>query len=171
MKIVIANFIMLAGCILLVIAGAAKKARHTVILQTVQLFLAATANFILGGYTGATLNIVSIIRNIIVLKGKYTMLVRIGFVLIMIAAGIYTNNRGLLGYGIILGNAVFTACLGIEREEILKLALAFCILWWAMYDLMNMNYVGAVFDIATFVSSIIGFIRIRKSYVTEHRDE
>ena len=163
MIVIIANSIMLIGCILLVIAGGTARARCTVVLQTAQLILAATANILLGGFTGAALNMVSIIRNAVVLKEKYSMSVRIGFVISMIIIGTLTNNRGLLGYGIILGNAVFSACLGLKKEELLKLALAFCIFWWAIYDFSNQNYAGAVFDVAIFVSSIIGFIRIKQS--------
>ncbi len=162
MKIIIANGIVFVGCTLLVAAGASKSSVRTVVLQTIQLILSATANFLLGGYTGVVLNLVSIIRNGVVLKNKYTMPVRIGFVLLMIISGLLTNNRGILGYGIILGNAVFTACLGLKKEEILKLALAFCIMWWALYDFVNKNYVGTIFDIATFISSIVGYFRIRK---------
>ena len=153
---------MFTGCVLLVMAGGSSDSRRTVILQTGQLLLAAGANVILGGYTGAALNMVSIVRNTVVLKEKYTMPVRAGFVIIMIITGLLTNNRGLLGYGIILGNAVFTACLGLKREEMIKLALAFCIVWWGLYDFTNHNYVGAAFDAATFVSSIIGFIRVKR---------
>ena len=161
---IIANIIMFVGCILLVIAGVIADARRTVFLQTGQLLLAATANILLGAYTGAALNMVSIFRNAVVLKEKYYMPVRIAFIVIMITAGFVTNNRGMLGFGIIIGNVFFTACLGLKREEILKLALAFCIFWWAIYDFRNGNYVGAVFDVATFVSSIVGYIRI-----TQHK--
>lgn len=162
MQLLIANIIMLAGCVLLVMAAGTSKPGRTVALQTGQLLLAATANVLLGGYTGAALNMVSIVRNIVVLKEKYYMPVRILFVILMITTGICTNNRGWMGYGIILGNAVFTACLGQKREELIKVALAFCIFWWSMYDFTNKNYVGAVFDVATFLSAIVGFIRIRR---------
>lgn len=162
MTVITANIIVFIGCILLVMAGGASTAGRTVVLQTGQLVLAAAANILLGGYTGAALNLVSIVRNAVVLKGRYSMPVRVFFVCFMVAAGVCTNNRGMLGYGIILGNAVFTACLGHEREEIIKLALAFCIVWWAMYDFTNQNYTGAVFDAATFLSSIVGFVRIKR---------
>ena len=161
MVVIIANVVMFIGCILLVIAGGVSDSRRTVVLQTGQLLPAATTNILLGGYTGAALNLVSIARNTVVLKEKYSMPVRIGFMIVMIVTGLVTNNKGILGYGIILGNVVFTACLGLKWEELLKLALAFCIFWWAIYDFTNRNYVGAGFDVATFVSSVIGFMRIK----------
>ncbi len=164
---IIANIIMFAGCILLVLAGATKNPKLTVGLQTGQLAFAATANILLGAYTGAVLNVVAILRNLVVLKDKYIMPVRIGFVFIVIAAGIATNDRGALGYGITMGNAVFTASLGAKRKELVKLALAFCVLWWALYDFANKNYVGAAFDVATFMSSIVGYFRMRREMEKE----
>ncbi len=161
--VIVGNVVMLAGCILLVIAANAKTDALTVRLQTIQLMLAATANMILGGYAGATLNVVSIIRNVIVLRGLYYIPVRIFFVIMMFVTGILSGGQNVLKYGIATGNAVFSACLGLKKEGIVKLALAFCISWWILYDFSNQNYVGAAFDVATLVSAITGYIRARRT--------
>ena len=165
LTIYIANGIALIGSVLLVIAGVVKTKNRTVWLHTGQLVLASIANFLLSAYTGAVLNIISIFRNAIVLRNCYNNIWRFVFCLIIVFAGLFVNNRGVVGLLTIIGNITYTVFLGTTAKR-LKLALAFCIFCWCVYDFSVQNYVSAMTDIIIGISSLIGFMRI----IGEERD-
>ena len=67
-NIIIGNIIALIASLLMVFSGLEKKKEKMIYLQTVQIGLATISNIVLGGITGAVINALSCIRNILCYK-------------------------------------------------------------------------------------------------------
>ena len=69
-QIVIGNIIALIASILMVLAGFQKKKKKILLIQIIQIALSVISNLVLGGYTGAIINAVSCVRDILCYKEK-----------------------------------------------------------------------------------------------------
>ena len=68
--IVIGNIIAFLASILMVYTGFIKKKKKIIYVQTIQCGLFVMSNLILGGITGAIINVIGCIRNILCYKNK-----------------------------------------------------------------------------------------------------
>ena len=83
--ILLGNIVAFAGAILMVLVGLMKKKRDMLLLQNVQFLVMGIGNLILGGITGGIADFISIARNFICLKWKYTIGWKIFFVAVQAA--------------------------------------------------------------------------------------
>ena len=69
-NIIIANIIAFIASLLMVYTGIMKKKSAILFVQTIQMALFVLSNLILGGITGAIINAINCIRNILCYKDK-----------------------------------------------------------------------------------------------------
>ena len=72
MYIIIGNIIALIASIIMVYSGFLKQKKTILFTQTIQISLSVLSNIVLGGITGAIINALSCIRNILCYKEKLT---------------------------------------------------------------------------------------------------
>ena len=77
-SIIIGNIIAFIASILMVYSGMLKQKKKILYFQTVQIGLSVISNIILGGITGAIINALSLIRNILCYKDKLGLKEKIG---------------------------------------------------------------------------------------------
>ena len=70
MKLIIGNIVALIASLIMVYSGYLKQKKKILYVQTIQIGLSVLSNIILGGITGAIINAVSCIRNILCYKEK-----------------------------------------------------------------------------------------------------
>lgn len=141
------------------VSGFCKTKKNTLIIQTIDIVFATIANIILSGVSGAIINCVSIIRNILCYKNKFTLPVKIIITIITIGLSITFNNKGLIGLLPLISNISYTFLMDKFDEKKFKLLIIFTLIWWGIYDFIIHNYVAFSFDMATIVTSIIAIIR------------
>ena len=90
------------------VSGICKTKKNTLIIQTIDIVFATIANIILSGVSGAIINCVSIIRNILCYKNKFTLPVKIIITIITIGLSITFNNKGLIGLLPLISNISYT---------------------------------------------------------------
>lgn len=160
--VVIGNVIALVGSLLMVWIGLIKKKEHILFAQCAQFTFMGIANLVLGGMTGLISNIVSIIRNLICIRFKYTMALKLAFIAVQTVLSCWLNTNGLIGWLPVAATVLFTWFLDAKSEITIKYVMIVTLVMWLIYDLYLRNYVSAVFDAATIVSTIIGILMLRK---------
>ena len=70
MQIIIGNIIALIASIIMVYSGYLKQKKKILYVQTIQIGLSVLSNIVLGGITGAIINAISYVRNILCYKEK-----------------------------------------------------------------------------------------------------
>lgn len=154
--ILAANIISFLGAILMVIIGLIKNKKKILTVQCLQFGMMGIGNLMLGGVTGFVSNLCSILRNIVCIRGDFTLLWKLVFISVQIVIASVVNTQGLLGLLPIFAAVIFTWFLDIKSDSGFKLVIISTSAMWLIYDYAIMNYVSFVFDILTICTSIAG---------------
>lgn len=161
--ILIANVIALIASLLMVYTGYIKKKEKILFFQTIQIGLSVISNLILGGITGAIINALGLIRNILCYKEKLNKIAQIILIILSILLGVYFNNLALIGLLPIISNVVYIVFMNIKDVIKFKYLIIFTMTMWLVYDIYIMSYTSAVFDLGNIIANIISIIQIKKS--------
>lgn len=160
--LVLGNFIMLIGSILMVLCGYIKSAKRTILVQGFQMFLMGLGNIFLGSSTAAFMNFFAIIRNIVCYKGKLNNYWKVLFIIVSASVGLAINSLGFIGVLPILASGIFTLLMGVDNDSKLKKVIIFTNILWLIHDIFILSYFAAIFDILGIVTCIIALYRIKK---------
>ena len=161
--ILIANAIALIASLLMVYTGYIKKKEKILFFQTIQIGLSVISNLILGGITGAIINALGLIRNILCYKEKLNKIAQIILIILSIVLGVYFNNLALIGLLPIISNVVYIVFMNIKDVIKFKYLIIFTMTMWLVYDIYIMSYTSAVFDLGNIIANIISIIQIKKA--------
>ena len=161
--IIIGNIISFIGAGLMVLIGFIKEKKNVLIAQCGQFAILGIANLVLGGVTGFISNMVSIVRNIIVIYFPFTLPLKIIFIVLQLALSIPFNTQGAIGYLPVAAAAIFTWFLDTKSDVTLKIVIILTEILWIIYDISLFNFTSMAFDIFTLISNGIGIIMIMKS--------
>lgn len=162
MELIIGNVIALIASLIMVGTGLVKNKKRIIYFQSIQIGLFVLSNFILGGYTGAIINILNFIRNILCYKDKLGTKEKCLIGLISIVLTILFNNLGIIGYLPLLASLIYLFLMntkGIIRFKILTIII---MIMWLIYDITIKSYTSAIFDALTILTTYISIWQIRK---------
>ena len=160
--ILLGNIVSLIGSLVLVLIGLIKRKEHVLIAQCFQFGIMSVSNLILGGITGALLNFVSMVRNLIGYKFGITTPIKIVVIVIQVVLSLMMNNLGLIGLLPVISVSVFTWFIDMKSDLGMKLLLLVTTFPWIISDLTTRNYVSVLFDVAFVCANCIGIYRIKK---------
>ena len=143
------------GLILSIIAFQFKKHKQIVLLKMSSELSFSIQYILLGAWTGAVLDFISVIRNFLfyrfVKKGRSTTPVILVFGAFVIATGFFTYD-GIISLLPIGSKILTTVSYGMKNEKWLRLiTLPSCILW-IIYNLFVGSWAAALTDAITLVS-------------------
>lgn len=146
------------------ISGTRKTTRSMLRLQNLSQLIYCISAIVLGGYSAAVQNVVSIFRNVAATRNVKSKLVEWLLVILGVALGIAFNNRGWLGLLPVVGNLQYTLAIfrfkGNDRAvkiSFLLSGVAFVIFNFSLY-----NFVGVAADMIVIVTTVIALIREKK---------
>ena len=160
-NIVIANIIALIASLLMVYTGIIKRKDIIVLIQTIQIGLSVLSNILLGGITGAIINAISCVRNILCYKDKLGNLSKFLLVIASIVPSIMFNNLGFIGILPIISAVAYT--LFMDTKDIIKFKYLtiFIMFLWGTYDLYIKSYSSGIYDFMTIIDNIISIKKIK----------
>lgn len=161
-QIVIGNIIALIASVIMVLSGYVKEKKKILLVQTIQIGLSVVSNLVLGGYSGAIINAVNCVRNIICYKDKLGTKEKILLIVVSSVLTLLFNNLGWIGWLPLLSTVVYIMFMNIKDVTKFKALIIFTILEWLVYDFYIKAYTAAVFDFLTIVTSTIAIIQIIK---------
>lgn len=161
--IIIGNAIFFVGSLIMVAIGLIRSKQKILIAQCVQFTIMGVGQLILGGITGTITNIVSILRNIICVRVKFTLVYKLIFMGLQVALTLLVRPTSLLQWLPTVAALLYTWILDTKSEKVIKITMIACEVIWVVFDFSIQNYVGAVFDIFTIVSTIAGIIMLKKA--------
>ncbi len=159
--VLIGNVIAFAGSILMVGVGLLRTRKSILLVQCSMFGLMGAANIILGGFTGAVSSLVSIVRNVLCLKGPLSVPVKLLIIAIQLLLSAKVNSLGLIGWLPIISACFYTWMIDVKDEMQLKAVLIISQSMWLAYDLTICNYVAFTFDILTILSNAYGMISLK----------
>lgn len=162
--LLIGNLVSMLGAGLMVVIGILKTRRQILLTQCLQFALMGAGNLVLGGYTGAVSNFLSIVRNgIVCALGDLSGPLKLIFIAVQVLLSAMTNAHGLVGWLPVAATVLYTWMLDAKSEVTLKLVMIAAQLMWLSYDIFFQNYTAAAFDILTVASTVLGILRLKKA--------
>ena len=162
MFIIIGNIIALIASLLMVYSGFLKEKRKILFVQTVQIGLSVISNIVLGGITGAIINAISMIRNIICYKEKLGTREKIIITILAVVLSLIFNNLGIIGILPVISTVTYVWLMNVKDVRKFKLLIAFTMLMWLIYDTVIKSYTSAIFDFMNLIANVITVFQIRK---------
>ena len=161
MNILIGNIIALVASLIMVYTGILKNKKKIIYLQTVQIGLSVISNIVLGGISGAIINGISCIRNVLCYKGMLTTVFKILIVIISITLTLLFNNLGIIGLLPLISIVLYTLFMDTKKVITLKLLIIFTMIMWLLYDFYIKSYTSSLFDLLTIITNVIALNQLR----------
>ena len=161
-QIVVGNAIALVASILMVFVGFQKKKKKILFMQIIQIALSIISNLVLGGYTGAIINAVSCIRDILCYKEKIHNKEKIILIILAVGLSLVFNNIGGIGLLPVIATVIYIIFMDIKDVVKFKYLIIFSMIMWLVYDLYIMSYTSGIFDIMSVIANIIGIYQIKR---------
>lgn len=161
MQIVIGNIIALIASLLMVYSGLIKKKEKIIYMQTIQIFMFALSNLILGGITGSISNLFACIRNILFHKNKLKNKEKIILVCMMLVFSLSFNNLGIIGLLPLISTIAFTLFIDLKDIIKFKILIISTSFLWLIHDICIQSYISAIFDFMTIVTNTISIYKLK----------
>ena len=155
LQLITGNIIALIASILMVISGSIKDRKKIIYVQTIQILFFTISDIILGGYTGAIINLISLVRNILTYNDKLTNIAKAILITLSVSLSLYFNNLGFLGLLPIISMVTFTLFMNTKNTIKLKLLIAFTMVLWLIYDITIRSYTSSIFDFLSLIANIV----------------
>ena len=160
-SIIIGNIIALIASILMVYSGMLKQKKKILYFQTVQIGMSVISNIILGGITGAIINALSMIRNILCYKNKLGVKEKIIITILAIILTFKFNNLGYIGLLPLISTVSYIWLMNIKDVRKFKLLIIFTMLMWLIYDVVIKSYTSAIFDFMNIIANMLTLLQIK----------
>ena len=161
MTLILGNIVALLGSLLMVYTGLIKKKQKIILFQTIQIGLFVLSNIILGGITGAIINALSMIRNILCYKNKLGLKEKIIITILSIVLSLSFNNLGIIGLLPVISTVTYIWLIDIKNVSRFKILIIFTLILWFIYDMTIKSYTSAFFDFMNICANIISIILIK----------
>ena len=155
------NIVALIASLVMVYTGFIKSKQKILYAQSVQIGLLVVSNLVLGGYTGAAINAVGIVRNILCFYNKFGIKEKIFITILSVVLTVAFNNLGVIGYLPLIAIVVYTWLITIKDVVKFKLLIIFTLVLWAIYDFTVRSYTACAFDLFSIVTTVISIISIK----------
>ena len=162
MEIIIGNIIALIASIVMVYSGYLKHKKKILYVQTIQIGLSVLSNIVLGGITGAIINLISCVRNILCYKEKLNNTAKIILIIIASILSLGFNNLGFIGLLPLISTIIYILLMNIQDVIKFKCLIIFTMVLWGCYDLCIKSYTSTCFDFMCIVVNFISIIQINK---------
>jgi hypothetical protein len=169
--VIIANIIDFAASMVQIYSGVVKEKKKILFWQTLQLGMQTLSMILLGAFTGAVSNVVSVVRNVLCYKDRMNWPVK--FVLI----GIQLVLTVIFGNGTFVSWLPFIVCTFYilfmdEKDEVrFKFLVTLTFIPWVFYFFVYKSYTGAFFAAATIVTNCISLYQMVKKRKEEKAEQ
>lgn len=159
--IIIGNIIALIASLLMVYSGVIKQKKKILYIQTVQIGMSVVSNIILGGITGAIINALSCIRNILCYKNKLGLKEKILITILSLTLSLLFNNLGWIGFLPLISTITYLWLMNVEDVIKFKVLIIFTMVLWCVYDIYIKSYTSAVFDFMNAVANVVSIYQLK----------
>ena len=160
MSVIAGNVVALFASLLMVGSSYVKDKVKSLWVSTIQLVFNVIAGILLGAYTAVVVNVIGIPRNILAAKDRLTRVSKVCLIVVSTVCAIAFNQHGVLGFLPVINTAIYILLLDYAKGAWFKWLTIFCLVLWAVYDCITLNFVSMSFDIASVVAAVVAVVRI-----------
>lgn len=138
-----------------------KTTKGVLMTQNLSQVFYGLSSLVLGGYSAAVQNVVSILRNFVAMSKISSKAVEWGLIALGVILGVYFNNLGLVGWLPILANFEYSIAVFRfkDNERALKASFLVCCALFTIFNIFIYNVVGVVSNTVVIVSIITFLVK------------
>lgn len=153
------NVIAFLASIILAYSGILKNKKKILLFQTIYVTLFVISDIILGGITGAIINVIGMVRNVLCYKNKLGMKEKIIITVVSIILTFMFNNLYFIGLLPLIANIIYVWFMNVKNVKKFKLLITFTMVLWFIYDVSIKSYTSGLFDFINIVANIITVLK------------
>ena len=142
-----------------------KKNKNDLIWwQILDIIFCILSNISLFAYAALTTNSIALIRNVWAYKNKLTKNKTLILFVLCIVAGLWANNRGIIGLFPIIASTTYTIFMyTTKNEQQMRWALVSNLMLWFVHDVYVQAYPSAVTDMALGIWTLVQIYKNKAS--------
>ena len=161
---ILGEILSLLAALTLAYSTFSKKKKKMMLWQALNALFFGLSNFCLAGYSAVVTNVLTFIRNLLVVKNKFDKKCTVIICILIIGIGLHFNNRSIIGLLPIIASVQYTICVfALKSPQHLRWSLVVNLAMWVIFDFVIAAYPAAIMDIVIIIVTIINIIRFRKS--------
>lgn len=153
---------MLLASIMMVLSGIPKEKKLTLILQTIQISLAAVGSLVLGSFSGAINNLSACVRNILSYNGKLQTVAKTILIVCTTGFTLLLNDLGIIGLLPLATSILFILFMNTKDMVKFSILTISTMVLWVIHDFYIGAYTSAIFSIVSISTNIVRIIRIKR---------
>lgn len=162
--IIIGNVISIGSACFTAASSWTISKQKSYMYQVFQCLTLAVASVFFHSWSGVTTLILCAIRNYLVSKDLFKGKIVVVVLAILVGLGILVNNRGIVGWLVIMATFVYTigSCKAV-RPLAVKGNITFNCAMWALYDFLILDLVSGVVDVMATVLTLVSILRLLRN--------
>ena len=138
-----------------------KTAKGVLLVQCISQFLYGLSSLVLKGYSAVVQSAVSIVRNLVAVKGEPSKATQWLLILLGVALGLLFNNLGAVGWLPVISNLEYSIAVFRfkDNERALKLAFLVNIALFAVFNAVIYNFVGLIANAVIFATTVVALFK------------
>ena len=138
-----------------------KTPKGVLLTQNISQGIYGISAIVLGGYSAAVQNVVSIVRNLVATSHKKSKFVEWLLVVLGVVLGIVFNNRSWVGLLPVVGNLQYTLAIFKFKDDERKIKFFFLlsVVAFVIFNFAIRNYVGMVSDMIVIVTTSVMLLK------------
>lgn len=146
--LIIGNIFSLLSAICIAVSVVKKSKKSLIGWQIFDVIFCILSNIALYTYAALTTNSVALIRNILAYKNKLSKNITWFLLILCIVAGLWANNRGIIGLFPVIASAEYTILMYITKnEQQMRWALVINLMLWLIHDFYVQAYPSSLTDL------------------------
>ena len=161
--IIVGEVLSLLAALTLAYSTFSNKKDKMIWWQAINAVFYGLSNLFLGAYSAVVTNILTLSRNVLLVKNKLDKKLTIIICILMTIVGIVFNNRALLGLLPIIASVSYTICIYVLKSaQQMRIALVINLMQWMIFDFLVKAYPMFIMDIIIIIVTLINIIRYKK---------
>lgn len=160
-NLILGNIFCLFSMITDSISAKKQTTKEILFYQSLSQVIYCTSSIILGGYSAAIQNVVTIIRNYIASQDKSNNAIEITLIVLGIVLGFACNTLGFVGILPIFASAQYAIIIynNKKNERMIKCSFALCCLCYTIFNFCVMNIVGGFTNFFVFLVAVSELVK------------
>ncbi len=159
-NILTGNILSLAAAVFLAVSCAVKDRKQIFVLQFMNCAVLAAASYFFSSYAAISTLALCCVRNIFIMRDRFTKPVMTVIVILVIICGLLANNRGIVGLLPVIATVEYTMCCHFITEvKKTRVSILVNEIIWIVYSFIIMDYSTAVTDIIVVIVDILAIIK------------
>ncbi|MCQ2509999.1 MAG: YgjV family protein [Lachnospiraceae bacterium] len=162
--ILIGNLISIVSACFTAASSWTVSKQKSYMYQVFQCLTLAVASVFFHSWSGVTTLLLCAARNYLVSKNLFKGKIVWITLVILVGLGILVNNRGIVGWIVIMTTFVYTiGSYKAMRPMAVKANITFNCAMWALYDFLILDFVSGVVDVMATILTLVSILRLLRN--------